>query len=700
MHLFFQKLIPRRAYLENSNVFRELVSAALLFFILNTATWAQPVLDLTLRKVLSEAHDSASYTRQSQTITPRRNILLLTSDNFTPTATNIKNIAPGVFSARVSNEEFLTLSADTTIRRIISSSRHRLLSDRTRQATLASLVQMGEGLDAPFSGRGVIIGVIDEGFEYQHAAFLDDKGESRVKYVWNRRLEASEPTANIPTGGDGYNYTSGHATHVASIAAGRSVSSSNFYGMAPDAELIFIPSNLDNAELLEDVAFISGIARSEGKPWILNISFGSHDGPHDGKDFYSRTMNKLLEENGGFLVAAMGNEGGEKYHAQATLGNDATPARFLLSPNSTELMLDLWVQTDDSTRHTTLRPFVWKNNTVNYEAIDFSTIFFEEINPDNCKQHALLSLSRSMLYQSGGYLPVGIEVSGEAGTTIHAWTDEGLGVFYQPNSSFVRGDDRFLACEGGASVPAAIAVGAYTAANSTERLNGANVSFTTTYPLDEICYFSNSGPYLGSERKPTTAAPGAIIRAAVSKVAPDFSARASTLVEKRTYAGETYYYGYKSGTSMSTPVVTGILALWLEACPILTHAQVLEILRTTSQTEADTLHWGYGRINAYAGLQAALTYAAQTGIDNTRQSDFPLALQHSLNGWQVLVCRPLTSVRWSLSDLSGRIWANNTISNLSQSQEFHISTCGLPPGIYILRLQADGKECTKKIIKG
>ena len=40
----------------------------------------------------------------------------------------------------------------------------------------------------------------------------------------------------------------------------------------------------------------------------------------------------------------------------------------------------------------------------------------------------------------------------------------------------------------------------------------------------------------------------------------------------------------ESGTSMSTPVVTGIIALWLQADPTLTPAKIKEVLAATDGT--------------------------------------------------------------------------------------------------------------------
>lgn len=134
---------------------------------------------------------------------------------------------------------------------------------------------------------------------------------------------------------------------------------------------------------------------------------------------------------------------------------------------------------------------------------------------------------------------------------------------------------------------------------------------------DVIADFSNEGPRLddGTGRieprmKPIVAAPGAGV----------ISADGSLISDGRQYQS-------LSGTSMSTPVVAGIMALILEANPDLTPTEVVEILKHTAEhrndwgkTPADfnpfpdadpNYHpsggWGYA--DAYAAVKEALRLA-------------------------------------------------------------------------------------------
>ena len=67
-----------------------------------------------------------------------------------------------------------------------------------------------------------------------------------------------------------------------------------------------------------------------------------------------------------------------------------------------------------------------------------------------------------------------------------------------------------------------------------------------------------------------------------------------------------YCWGAMSGTSMATPTVAGIIALWLEAKPDASYEEIKEAMAasaiTDDFTKADPIRYGNGKIDAYRGL--------------------------------------------------------------------------------------------------
>lgn len=120
--------------------------------------------------------------------------------------------------------------------------------------------------------------------------------------------------------------------------------------------------------------------------------------------------------------------------------------------------------------------------------------------------------------------------------------------------------------------------------------------------------------------EPTITAPGVdvvSVRASLSSL----SALSLTDDSEQIEPQHLPYYTLSSGTSMSAPHISGVVALMLEANPNLSWREVKKILRDTATNMSGRESWevGAGYVNAHAAVQAALAMDSRFG-DTVKQN--------------------------------------------------------------------------------
>lgn len=658
------------------------------------------------------------------------------ADSLNRRGNKAKAVTPETVKAKIAAADVQWAGSLPQVKYISATRRMKSLMKTAREYSNADKVHTGEGLETPFTGKGVIVGVIDRGFQYDHIAFKDADRKTRVIGLWNHNA-GQDPTTAISNGGDGITGAEGHATHVAGIAAGSRIAGNDYYGMAPEADIVMVPSTFQDDDILEEAAYIKKLAESAGKPWVINMSFGSQYGPHDGSTVYDRSMDKLSAP-GGLLVAAMGNEGGTNIHATHTFAS-ADEVKTLLMNNTyatgdgqaqcEQVVMDLWNASPSGRQELSVQPFVY--DAVRGKKFYLDDAFWQdyvkgEINGLNNKEHYLATVDLGAAARKAGIVNLknayfGLELQGAPGTCFHAWApmpDDGYGDFVKKLSTDVTPDDEYIVGEGAASIPSAIAVASYNGApNFTSAVNGNTYSFSSVGVTQGLSAFSSRGPWLGDEPKPTVAAPGATIAAPINKYV-DFdknndlqivgAVSATTGASVPAYitanVSRSDFYGVKCGTSMASPAAAGIIALWLQANPALTYAQVVEILRKTSKHDLYTgqgewnSRFGYGKINAYEGLKEALRMAETNGIGEMLNGPEPVTLQRESGLWRVLFNNNESYADISVHALSGETVLRRHIASPRRGDETAISLAGLTPGVYMVRITTTAADMTRKVM--
>lgn len=174
-----------------------------------------------------------------------------------------------------------------------------------------------------------------------------------------------------------------------------------------------------------------------------------------------------------------------------------------------------------------------------------------------------------------------------------------------------------------------ITVGSYTVRNTFTSYFGDKT--TSKQQMGEVTDFTSYGYTNDGNNlpKPDVLAPGSYLLSAVNgNYAPYFEtygnllpkykmANSKTLAQNIEYDGNNYWYEYMQGTSMAAPVVTGIIALWLQADPALSVRDIYNVLEHSSVPylgNNPVQSSRFGKIDALAGLKYIVNN--MTGIDN------------------------------------------------------------------------------------
>jgi subtilisin family serine protease len=170
-----------------------------------------------------------------------------------------------------------------------------------------------------------------------------------------------------------------------------------------------------------------------------------------------------------------------------------------------------------------------------------------------------------------------------------------------------------------ATTDSVISVGSYNTRQTAPLRDGTIYYRTRSTPV-EISYFSAFGPDENGINRPDVCAPGSMVLASGNRY--DTNAHNIDLWQPSAFVnGVEYPYCPDLGTSMSAPVVAGAVALWLQANPNLSAADVRDILANTSYTDkyvraGSPERWGSGKLDVNAGMRYVLHLQTVTGDAN------------------------------------------------------------------------------------
>ena len=499
-------------------------------------------------------------------------------------------------------------------------------------------------------GEQVLIGIIDvQGYDFSHPDFLDEQGETRFLEIWDQGLDrgpapepfdygtvltaeelnlamASEERFKLPAHlleRQSQMAASSHGTHVASIAAGNR-------GLCPGAKIAAVTISLpaedsdrrksfyDSTRLAQAVDYLFRLGEREDLPVSINVSLGTNGHAHDASSAVSRWVDWGLITPGRSVCVAAGNAGQEaaerpgdigfvvgRIHTSGRLGAAGLSQNIewvVIGDGIADLSeneLEIWYSPQDrfairlkppgsSSWIGPIEPGEYIENQ-EHSSGTFVSVYNELYYPTNGDNYIAIYLSPTFSEQAvigvagGTWL---VQLIGREVRDGHfdGWIERDdprrqgrLGVgeawsfpsFFSERSNVDRSSVSSFAC--GQRV-----------------ISVANLDA----PNERINITSSQGPTRDGRRKPDIAAPG------------------TDVVAANGFAPATEPWVAKTGTSMASPWIAGVIGLMLSTDRTLTAAQIRGILRRTAKPlPGHDFEWrddaGFGRVDPEAALEEA-----------------------------------------------------------------------------------------------
>ena len=217
----------------------------------------------------------------------------------------------------------------------------------SKEASCITQVQRDEPGNLQLTGRGVLIGIVDSGVDYRHPAFLTADGKSRILRLWDQSIPGNPPEGYAT----GTEYTneeinealslsvqegrhlvpsedgSGHGTAVLGVAAGSDFSRGAVKrGVAYESDLLVVKMGIPRqdsfprtTELMQGVDYLVRQAIRLGRSIAINLSFGNNYGSHRGDSLLETYLDNVSGMGKNVICVGMGNNGNDALHTGGML---------------------------------------------------------------------------------------------------------------------------------------------------------------------------------------------------------------------------------------------------------------------------------------------------------------------------------------------------------------------------------------------
>ena len=641
--------------------------------------------------------------------------------------------------ASIPVDQLAALSLDRRVLRMEAHPMGHILMDSVNFQINALPAREGQQLPQAFTGKDVVVGVMDIGFDLTHPNFYDRSMQNyRIRRLWDmlsvdtigsplpvgRDYVTTEALLTLAHSRDGLDQT--HGTHTLGSAAGSGYDT-KYQGIAPESDICLVANAVsENVNLIDSAdlgkftyatdalgfKYIFDYATSVGKPCVISFSEGSTQDFHGYDVLFYELLDSLLGP-GRILVSAAGNQGYtkswfHKSHGEVSTGSfifytshksigsfkSTDPFQFRITSYEQDTPVELSVTTADV--------LAQPDSLLTVRTSDaFSELDSIQIEAySSCYNAQELCFDLTLFCgekDDASTVPLSFEVIG-SDADVEYWRSSGkLYANNELNPALNAGEYHHNILSPSSS-PRVICVG------STMYRQGVT-NYKGEWKHSEMggngmrSKYSSIGPTMDGRIKPDVVAPGTNVISSYSSYYLENHPDAGDItwdVAHFPFQGRTYAWNSNSGTSMSCPAAAGVIALWLQAKPDLTPEDVLDVIAHTSHMPADAPSseknnvYGYGEIDAYRGL---LYILGIDGIDEVSANHTKANVNVSGGRLQVRLPQEASKpASLRIFNLSGRQVYQTVLP--AHQLAYDLALPSLPAGIYAIQIEGEASGST------
>lgn len=513
-----------------------------------------------------------------------------------------------------------------------------------------------------------------------------------------------------------------------------------YYGVACGSDIAASCGTLVDAAIAMGIDDILQYSYDNGQRSVINLSLGSNVGAHDGSDIMHQYIDAVVKQDNAIICVSAGNEGDIPIALNGTFSQERPEIKTFIRPYVyTDMRYgNLVIYSNDNTefevqavvynrsrgrisfrmpvgKNTEGTPQYWvssadyQTGTSDIIAPNLATAFdgyvgIGSMTDENTgRYYAMIDYYtvNSDKNDNDNYL-LGFLVKGKEGQRIDCFCDGQFTAFdnygYEDwDNGMFNGSISDMAC--GRNI---LVVGSYNTRDKYASLDGGIYSYQGMFQPGAMSSFTSFGTLIDGRSLPHVCAPGATIVSSSNSYYvenPENGIDNSQLQAKADAGGRSNYWQQMIGTSMATPYVTGAIATWLEADPTLTIDDVKDIVAKTSlrdedvKTTGDSVQWGAGKFDAYAGLKEVIRRKNDTAISEASTAGSRLMLTDGGSGIINVFLGGAKAMDVAVYSLSGAMVRRQAAAG----DELNMNVAGIVPGVYLVKV--NGQHSKRMVIK-